>query len=339
VPFTPGFNFNEAINLLTMSAVIEGVNTLPLPLNWQLIFDSPVFPPFDGKWQLWHNTPGDSGTGAYAIVVRGTVDNVGSILEDLISFLALATGSVTVGGVAIDYKFAADPKASVHVGFALGTLLLLKFPFVGILAQLAAKVPQGSKIYITGHSQGAASATLLRSYLHYGADRPTKNYSYKTYAFAQPKPGNDHYATDFESLFCNTGLAFRVTNSLDWVPQGPFTIEIPSDFNVPNPLTVQTVVDSTILTTLTALQGTATALIVPKVKADLQPTAVALARTKVPTAVDIPFDIPIAFSLNFVGAATEIALIGTPCAGTQCNDFFFEHHATTYYALMQAQLK
>jgi hypothetical protein len=63
VPFTPGFNFNEATNLLALSAYIEGVRTLPLPLNWKLIFDSPVLPPFDNKWQLWQNTSSDSGAG------------------------------------------------------------------------------------------------------------------------------------------------------------------------------------------------------------------------------------------------------------------------------------
>ena len=190
--------------------------------------------------------------------------------------------------MSVDYKFAADPipnepPPSVHLGFALGTLLLLKFPLFGILSVLALKVPKGSNIYITGHSQGAASATLLRSYLHYGADRPTKSYSFKTYAFAQPKPGNDHYATDFESLFCNTGLAFRVTNSLDWVPQGPLTIEIPSDLNTPNPLTVLTTLTAEQSAALNAVQSTQVGVIksiLPAIQTALQPTAVALVKTK-----------------------------------------------------------
>src|SRR5215467_15190640 len=80
-------------------------------------------------------------------------------------------------------------------------------------------------------------ATLLRSYFAYASDAPEeKNYSYKTYVYAQPKPGNDHYADDFESRFCNSGFAFRVTNSLDWVPQVPFTLEFLCDINTPNPL-------------------------------------------------------------------------------------------------------
>ena len=28
-----------------------------------------------------------------------------------------------------------------------------------------------------------------------------------------------------------SGFAFRVTNSLDWVPQVPFTLEFPGDIN------------------------------------------------------------------------------------------------------------
>jgi Lipase (class 3) len=95
--------------------------------------------------------------------------------------------------------------------------LLLKDPKDGILVQLASKVPPGSPICVTEHSQGAAMATLLRSYLAYASDAPEdKNYSYKTYVYAQPKPGNDHYAGDFENMFSNSGFAFRVTNSLDW---------------------------------------------------------------------------------------------------------------------------
>jgi hypothetical protein len=219
--FGAGFNLSEASDLLYMCDQLYGrpsdspQPSVPIPddFSWVPIFTSPVLPPLGEKWQLWQN---NSVYSTYAIIVRGTgSSSFGSVLEDFLSFLAPATGTVTVGPVTIPYKFAADAKASVHVGFALGALLLLKSPIVGILAQLAAKVPPGSNVYIAGHSQGAGVAPLLRSYLYYGADRPTNDYFYKTYAFAQPKQGNDHYATDFESLFCNTGLAFRLTNSLD----------------------------------------------------------------------------------------------------------------------------
>jgi hypothetical protein len=135
-----------------------------------------------------------------------------------------------------------------------------------------------------------------------------------------------------------------VTNSLDWVPQGPFTIEIPSDLNIPNPLSVLTTLTAEQSAAFNALQSSQVGVIksiLPAIQTAFQPTAVALVKTKDPTVVGAaPFKFPLVLSLYFVGAATEIALIGTPCVGTtQCGDMFFEHHATTYYALMQAQLK
>jgi Lipase (class 3) len=156
MPLAPGFDLTEALDLVTFCGNIEHPNALPIPAGWSLIFDSPEFSQFNEKWQLWKQNDSDT----YAIVIRGTVFEVGSILEDLISFLTLATGSVTVGPSRIDYKFAANSHSAVHVGFALGTLMLLKEPENGILAQLAANVPANSQVYITGHSQGAAVATL-----------------------------------------------------------------------------------------------------------------------------------------------------------------------------------
>ncbi|MCI0466457.1 MAG: hypothetical protein L0Y57_05555 [Beijerinckiaceae bacterium] len=335
--FAPGFNLPEALDLVTLCAMIEGHSGLPQPAGWSLVFDSPEIPPFTEKWQLWQNA-----SGAYAIVIRGTVPEPGSIIEDIISFLARAGGSVTIGPYHYDYKFAAGPHASVHAGFALGALLLLKEPANGILAQLAAKVPAGSQIYVTGHSQGAAVGTLLRSYFRYAPDRPERNYSYKTYVFAQPKPGNDHYAQDFQSAFSNPGLAFRVTNSLDWVPQVPFTIEIASDINTPNPLSTLPLLSSMMLKTLTGIGTEARKLIADRVKSHLKAKEIALARVLAPGAapelLSAGFDIPAAPSLNFANAGAEISLIGTPCSGAECEDAFFEHHASTYFALMKAQL-
>jgi len=343
MPFAAGFDLAEALDLLALCSIVEDSTEIPQPLGWTKIFDSPIIPPFTEKWQLWQNA-----SGAYAIAVRGTVYDPGSILEDLLAFLALATGSVTVGPYRIDYKFAASPQASVTVGFTLGALLLLKDPVNGILAQLASKVPAGSQIYITGHSQGAAVGTLLRSYLEYAADGPRdRNYSFKTYVFAQPKPGNDHYAYDFENQFSNRGFAFRVNNSLDWVPQVPFTIEIPSDVNTPNPLSNLTVMSSTVLTTLSGFGNEARAFVVERVSARLQTKAAVLAgvaahKAEPGLAPELltahGFDIPIAPSLNFVNAGAQIALVGTPCAGAQCQDIFFEHHTATYYGLLKAQL-
>jgi hypothetical protein len=344
MPLAPGFQLAEALDLLAMCANVEDEATPPIPPappGWTLVYDSPVIGTFDEKWQLWR-----SAAGPWAIALRGTVMRAGSIFEDLISILVGAAGVITVGPHPIPYRFAADPAAGVHLGFALGTLLLLKDPEHGILAQLAAHGVARTDVYITGHSQGAAMATLLRSYLADAPDAPP-GCAYKTYVFAQPKPGNGHYALDFDARFANRGLAFRVTNSLDWVPQVPFTLEFLDDIDRPNPLSVLTF-PSLLMSLLTKLLERAVSdardLMETHARAHLQEKAVALARRVAPTPAPAAallssgFDVPVLHSLDFESAGTGIALVGAPPSGDEQRDAFFEHHTTTYYRLLQAQL-
>ena len=86
MPFSPGFNLSEALDLVALSAIVEGGEAPPQPIGWNMIFDSPVIGQFTEKWQLWQNA-----SGSYAIVLRGTVLDAGSILEDLLSFLVPAS--------------------------------------------------------------------------------------------------------------------------------------------------------------------------------------------------------------------------------------------------------
>ena len=341
--FAPGFDLQEALDLLALSGISENPATTDVPnppKGWSLLFASPVIGPFDNLWQLWKQ----DGTGRFAIVLRGTVPKAGSVIEDLISVMIAGKGAIAVGPESADYQFADIPQAGVHLGFALGALLLLKDSANGILAQLEARVPAGSEIYVTGHSQGAAMATLLRSYLHYpNSDRPD-GYGYKTYVFAQPKPGNDHYAADFESRFSNAGFAYRITNSLDWVPQVPFTIELASDVDKPN--LVSAWLDKVAPIIGPGALITATEKAIQLLQREFAKHVIErhggaarqLFRSVKPGAPAAPLTLPILSSLNFVNAGSEIALIGTPCAGTECDDGFFEHHAGTYYKLLQAQI-
>jgi hypothetical protein len=41
MPFSPGFNLSEALDLVTLSAIIEGQTVLPVPAGWTKIFGSP----------------------------------------------------------------------------------------------------------------------------------------------------------------------------------------------------------------------------------------------------------------------------------------------------------
>jgi len=342
--FTRGFDPQEALDLLALSGISENPATTDVPNpppGWSLIFSSPVIGPFDNLWQLWKQDR----TGRFAVVLRGTVPKAGSVIEDLISVMIAGKGTIAVGAESANYQFADEPQAGVHLGFALGTLLLLKDSANGILTQLKARVPAGGEIYVTGHSQGAAMATLLRSYLQYpNSDRPD-GYGYKTYVFAQPKPGNDHYAADFESRFSNSGCGFRITNSLDWVPQVPFTIELLGDINEPNLLSAWFDQSLTLramkftFTSASSVIGTLREHVQEIVLERLDPAIRLLfARGRPLTAVAGSPSLKILPSLNFVNAGSEIALIGTPCSGDECKDGFFEHHAGTYFKLLQAQI-
>jgi hypothetical protein len=342
MPFTPGFDKPEALDMLALCANVESEATPPIPNpppGWQMLFMSPELGPFQNKWQLWKQ----AASGRYAVALRGTIMSAGSIVEDLISVMVKATGTLQLGAASASYDFSGDPEAGVHLGFAIGTLLLLKEPKDGILARLPTLgVAPASDVYITGHSQGAAMATLLRSYFNYAADAP-KGCSYKTYAFAQPKPGNDHYAEDFEAKFCATDMAFRVTNSLDWVPQVPFTIEFISDMNEPNPVSI--LAPSFTLLAIKELIDRIRSLVADASLSRQRAHAVALAQAVSPAAaaagpmalMAMGLQAPVMASLNFVNAGTEAALTGAPCIGPQCQDAFFEHHASTYYTLLQAQ--
>jgi hypothetical protein len=92
---------------------------------------------------------------------------------------------------------------------------------------------------ITGHSQGAGIAYLLRSYIYYRTRQGAlpADIIYKTYCSAAPKPGNLFYAYDYD--FINKGgWAFTVVNAADWVPETPLSIQQFSDLNPLNPFVI-----------------------------------------------------------------------------------------------------
>ncbi len=121
--------------------------------------------PLNNAWLLAQSA---SDPGHVAIAIRGTVAEWRSILAD-------AYASTTPAYAGIEFPknrplpivFAATPEAEVHLGFAYAAFSLLFDSERGILTQLQqfqARQPI-SKISITGHSQGAAVATLRLSVL------------------------------------------------------------------------------------------------------------------------------------------------------------------------------
>lgn len=341
--FSPGFNTSEAEALIALLSQLEGTTPPPLqappmPQNWSLVFDSPQIGVFDNKWQLWKFSEGQ--VTQYAVLIRGTVDEPGSIIDDILAVMIPASGSATVSSITLSYQLATNPKAGVHLGFALALFILLYDPTDGILVKLLELVPPGGDVFVAGHSQGAAIATLCRSFLNYTEFQKLFNFNYKTYVFSQPKPGNDYYGYDYESIVGNTNLGFTLTNTEDWVPQVPFTFEIPSDVNTPNPLSL--------LSTQQASLASATSQVavmrshiadaqMQKYAAQMEALGQKLKAQNLreASASAVETNITILPTLNFSGCGLPVILQGVP--GTNpCDpkDFFWQHHTAMYYDLL-----
>ena len=350
--FDPAFSLTEATDLAALMAVFADMPPPPVPgpteppyplttptppVHWSVLFTSGQIGPFDNRWQLARDT---STPGRYAILIRGTVEEAGSILDDLLSVMIPATGDFGFLGVDLDYQLARDPKAAVHLGFMLALYLLLYEPGQGIIDTLAQHCPGGSDIFIAGHSQGAAIGTLARSFFEYAAIPALQSYRFKMYVYAPPKPGNDHYSSDFESAIGSPGMGFRILNSQDWVPQVPFTIQLPGDINAPNP--VSTFVHSMLYALFTGFNADvlreavkAGQLIKHRPSADW--LRAVLVQRGHPVAADPSVDLGSAIlpTFNFVDCGNPVAMDGVPGVNPcTASDSFWQHHMQMYYLLL-----
>jgi hypothetical protein len=229
-----GFQFHEAMDMMDMSIDLNGTgdgSPKTPPKDWTPLYTAGEkgFGPFDNAWKLWKK---DEKT--YAIAVRGTTEDVRSIKADILA-TSLPAQKVELeregNGQVLRFCLAATDQSEVHLGFTYSMTFLMFHRNLGILKQVRT-LPAGSKIYVTGHSQGAAIATLVHAFLHYalrdGADRyglKDKGFILKSYLFAQPKPGNWQFAMDFAKIAGADGRAYTVNNTLDWVPQVPVTVQ------------------------------------------------------------------------------------------------------------------
>ena len=194
-----------------------------------MVYRSPEGP-LKNRWDLWVND-----NNIAVISIRGTVQSGVSWLQNFYAGMVPASGQLHIND-STDFKYhlANDSRAGVHIGWLLGMADLSKtiIPKVKELYQA-----QGIKNFIImGHSQGAAIAYLLRSYV---ADLQNSkmlpaDIIFKTYCSAPPKPGNIYYTYDYNYL-TRGGWGIAVTNAADWVPQTPFSIQTLADFNNPNP--------------------------------------------------------------------------------------------------------
>ena len=361
MPFEAGFDYDEARQCLALSANVETntpttsteeeakgslksnigagstqkswVPCVPDINDWEIVVNPTESIGLDNYWRLYRSR---SNPVRYAAATRGTVATAKSVLADLLVEVINAKGAVQIResdgipGYKFDFTLAEAPYAGVHLGFtySLGALINPNWDYA-LRKHMQTAVDQGAKeFFITGHSQGAAMATLLRSYLHY---QPLgDDISYKTYVFAQPKPGNDYLANDFDQLFGTPGMAYRLTNSLDWVPQVPLTLELLSDMNTPNPISA---IPRLLIKFLERSFACITRFLFNRGDSHSILKASVAEEHRFTLGRDL-------LTLNYSAAANPIALAGDPAIGEEHpGDMFAQHHLGVYWELMQKILK
>jgi len=235
---SPGFNAEEYAEMLRVilsnadTAYLQRHSiTMPIANDYHLAYQAPETG-LRNQWSLFVN----SSNTILVINLRGTVNAFPSWLENFYSAMIPANGSLQLDDSTVfHYRFAADPKAAVHVGWALGVGSMAP----AITQKIQAYYNKGIKqLLIIGHSQGGALAFLLTSYLHYQVEAHAlpEDLLLKTYCSAAPKPGNLYYAYDYDFITRN-GWSFTVVNAADWVPETPFSIQTTRDYTTVNPFT------------------------------------------------------------------------------------------------------
>lgn len=228
----PGFSKEEYRELMYVStrttASPDYYNKFPEPADFKMVYQSQPIG-LDNLWDFWVSEDKRA-----VISIRGTTSKSESWLANFYAAMVPAKGKLQLPeNKVFTYELARSPDAAVHVGWLLSTAYLSE----EIVPRIKEYYAQGFKdIIITGHSQGGAISFLLTAHL-YGLQRnnelPT-DIRFKTYCSAAPKPGNLHFAYEYEAMTYG-GWAFNVVNAADWVPETPMSIQTLHDFSEVNP--------------------------------------------------------------------------------------------------------
>lgn len=228
----PGFDAKEFRQLLLISGR-QGDTPwvkvkIPVPDAYKMVYRSQEMG-LDNRWDFW-TAPGLPPV----ISVRGTTAEQTSWLANFYAAMIPARGALKIKpDYTFNYQFAADSNALVHTGWTIG----LAYLWPDIKAKVMEEYNKGQKEFLVmGHSQGGAIVFLLHSHLYYMQQKGElpADLVFKTYCSAAPKPGNLYYSYDFDFITRN-GMAYRVVNTSDWVPEMPFSIQTLDDINKVSP--------------------------------------------------------------------------------------------------------
>ena len=112
-----------------------------------------------------------------------------------------------------DVDLVPDPWGQVHDGFSRA----LSYIWQDILAAIPAFQDKGQSLWVTGHSLGAALATLAVTRFRQDA-KPV----YGLYTYGQPRTGNRDFADRFNADF--QSRTFRIVNQDDIVTRVPMRL-------------------------------------------------------------------------------------------------------------------
>lgn len=307
------------------------------------------FGPFANAWVLAKDTK-SVGTSAapempaYVVAVRGTVfSSRPSVVEDVFAN-TIAARSVVRGtaGAELPLVFAQLPGAEIHAGFAYACLSLLFDRNFGLIHALQTLKEQRVALTLTGHSQGAAMATLLHAFLRYASKENCllsgKIAQLDSYVFAQPKPGNALFSADFEQVCGSDGSSFVVNNTLDPVPAVPLTRQSLSDLSkdLPPASRIDKIIDAVEEPARCLRRWVSSQLdrqIIRWIGSDdllLDPQR----QVSCPVKACM---FPAGSSRNYTMAGTLISLAGDASGayqGQNSKDPFIQHHAPTYRELL-----
>lgn len=317
------------------------------------------FGPFHNAWIMLRNRRDER---EYALAIRGTIGQAKSILDDLLATTIAAYGGIEFPEATIlPIAFAATPGAELHLGFAYAAFTLLFDKNLGILKFLQSRqIPANARLMITGHSQGAAIATLIHAFLHYALTDPSdryglqaKQFKLKSYVFAQPKPGNYQFSLDFAHIAGSRGAGFVINNSLDPVTLLPLSQETLSE-SIAGTLEENRMEGSgierffingaaRISQDIFKVRNAASELVSDKVsklyhQSEMKNIDISYFQ-RVPAMADRPVK-----SLNYTLSGSLVPLFGDfdggtlyPLKQTNTVDVLLQHHATTYRKLLHRQ--
>lgn len=234
----PGFDKGEYIEVLRVNSKTAGNvsynKDIPFPTTYDTAnkINSPIVG-FDNKWEIWLHKDRKQ----FVISFRGSTAKMESWLANAYAAMLPATGTVQLDKkTTYNYQLAVHPQAYIHSGWLISYGYLSQ----SLLPTIDSLIQQGyHDIIVSGHSQGGALAYMCGADLRIKQQKQiiNPNVNIKVLCGAAPKPGNLYFAYDYEK---NTpqGWAYNVVNTVDWVPEMPFTVQTVNDVNALSPFAI-----------------------------------------------------------------------------------------------------